>query len=72
MRKEHADAERAHPGRLNLGEAKRPLEHEQGRQRAEHETDVERDAVAPSRPLDHHQGGEQDDRPLGEPLEDGL
>ena len=59
-------------GGLDVGEAKRALENQQNGKRAENEKDVERNAVAPPRPLKQDDDGEQDDRALGEPLEEDL
>ena len=58
--------------RLNLREAKRALEDQQDGERSEDEKDIERDAIAPSRPLHHHEDGEEHDGALREPLEKGL
>ena len=53
-------------------EAKGALEDQQDRERAEDEKDIERDAIAPSRPLNHHEDGQQHDGALREPLEERL
>ncbi len=64
VRQEHGDAERAHPWRLDVGQAQRSLENQQDRERPEDQEDVERHAVAPARPLHHDEDGQQDDGAL--------
>ena len=72
MREEDADAQRTDPCGLDVREAKGAFENQQDRKRSEDEKDIERDAIAPSCPLNHHEDGQEHDGALREPLEERL
>ena len=56
----------------NVRQAKGALEDKKDGEGSENEKDVQRNAIAPARPLHHHEDGEQDDGALREPLEERL
>ena len=72
MGEDHAEAKRPEPCGFGMDEPQRALHENQQGERAEDQGDVERNTIAPLRPLRHHHDGEQDHRALREPLEERL
>ena len=70
MRQQNAEAQRTDPRDINLRQPERTFKDEESGKGPENEEYVERDAIAPPCPLQHHENGEQDDRSLREPLEE--
>ena len=72
MGQQDADTQRTDPRDFNVREPERALQDEENGKRPKDEKYVQRDAIAPTCPLQHHENGEQHDGSLREPLEERL